>query len=492
MWKRVCLLGILVVYICGCAGEKTSAPIPPDYLISAYGSGVQTANLPHTDLLDDPVNRLILSTCAGSADMSKLTKLPIDSLDRRLELMCDGHVLTREGSDFRPAFPFFAEAERVRLDSLADMLAERLVEPVTEMLDDMRSSDSFPEEEQFHVLWSLVIDQSWRAIWERVCPDKDGPPQVVWITDPPHPYLTGTNFWQLPGGSMVAATWSPRCDEHLEQLPQWRLELLRAAWNMPGNDSAGETFLRRYGFLDEDGRYEGFTHRDSAVFANMRTAWIEGYADAVAAYLDLKAAASALDVPENQTFVILLHEVAYALFQRLDQKQILGFPAILKTGAPADQIVHLVSVRLERPPMPKDVALAEYMENGWHGTDAVIPLFRDVLAADSSDLQIRLCLGMALYDLKRYEEAITEFENLASYTALDPANKQVFDWSRLWLGHVYDAFGRRDISLRWYEAVARDGAPESEMSFAQYGIKEISATAWASQRLTSPFIWPRY
>lgn len=491
MWKQICILGTLCLAVSGCTVDEPVEVIAPNYLISAYGSGVPTANLPTTDLLDDPENRALLSSCVGGTSRSELARLSIDSLDQRIERLCEGHVLLRDDSVIRPAFPMLTGTARRRLDSIADFIAAPLVEPVRALLNDMRSSEAVIDDNLFHVLWSLVIDQSWYAIWERVCPEKPGPPQAIWIADPPHTYLTGTNFWQLPGGSMVAATWSPRCEGHLERLTSLRLELLRAAWDMPGNDSASEMVLREYGFFGNDGQFAGIAYQDSSSFSNLQSAWIEEYAEATAPLLDLEAAATTLGVSEGQTFVILLHEVAYALFQRLNEGQILQFPSVLLTGTPLDQVAHLVSVRLVRRPLPKDVAIAVFMENGWHGTDAVVPLFRQVLAADPNDLQIRLLLGMALYDLHRYDEAIDEFDNLSERTAADPAERRVFDWSRIWLGHTYDAEGERAMAVQWYQAVADNGSPQSEMSFGQYGIRKISAADWARERLVTPFVWPK-
>ena len=65
----------------------------------------------------------------------------------------------------------------------------------------------------------------------------------------------------------------------------------------------------------------------------------------------------------------------------------------------------------------------------------------------------------------------------------------MFDWSRIWLGHVYDAKGERAKALEWYMIVVDDGSPESRMSFGQYRIGSIDAVTWALQRVTTPFSW---
>jgi tetratricopeptide (TPR) repeat protein len=491
MLKWVPVLIAWCLCIAGCAGDGPPVAESPDYLIMAYGSGVATPGLPNTNLLDDSANQSILRACLDGSSFTELNRLPFDSLEQRIDRLCDGRVLIREDSILRPGLPVFADDRQRRLDSIADACADQLVEPVVDLLDDMRSSDATVGDDLFHVLWSLVIDQSWYPLWDRIRPAESGPPQVCWIVDPPHEYLAGTNSWQLPGGSIVFATWSPQCDEHLERLPRLRLQLLHAAWDMPGDDSTGQATLRRYGLLSADGTYQGRTFADSSVFESEASEWIERYADDVARVLDLEKAALALETPEGQTFVILLHQVAYALFQRLDTSGALAFPPILKSGVPLEEIADLVSVRLVRRPVPKDVALAVFMESGWHGTEEVVPLFHQALSSDPQDLLMRLLFGMALYDLERYEDAINELDALQRLAAADPEAKSLYDWSRVWLGHVYDAMGDRTRAREWYQAVADDGAESSEMSFAQYGIRKTSAVSWAQERLKTPFAWHR-
>ena len=149
MWKLTCLAFALCLVVSGCKSEEPIAVVAPDYLISAYGSGVPTANLPDTDLLDDPGNRALLCACVGGTTLSELTRLAIDSLDQRLDRLCDGHVLVREGSAIRPGFPMLTGAVRRQLDSIADFIAAPLVEPVGAMLKDMRSSEAVTDENLF-------------------------------------------------------------------------------------------------------------------------------------------------------------------------------------------------------------------------------------------------------------------------------------------------------------------------------------------------------
>jgi tetratricopeptide (TPR) repeat protein len=487
--RQVALLCMACLICLGCTSDEPGETKPPNYLIMAYSAGEATAGLPHTDLLEDPQNQSLLRACSQGASLRELTRLPVDSLEQRMDRMCRGSVLNCEDSVYRPTFPLFAGADRDRLDSIADWYANQLVSDVRLLLEEMGSCGDVKPDERFHVLWSMVMDDCWYSIWERLKPTEPGPPQVCWIVDPPHEYTVGTNFWQLPGGSMAAATWSPDCDEHLESLTRLRLGLLRAAWQMPVNDSVGEALLGKYGLLDADRTYPGMIWRDSTPFASQLEKWKDRYSEAVTRSLGLKSAATALGLPEGQTFVILLHEVAYALFRQLADNHDLEFPEVLKTGRPTDQTVDLISVQLVRRPLPEDVVEALWMANSYHGTDEIVNLIREILATDPDNLGKRLLLGMSLYDLERYDEAVVEFQELSARAAADMKTKQLFDWSRIWLGHVYDARGERVKALEWYQAVMDDGSPDSKMSFGQYRIGPIDAVTWARERIATPFRW---
>ena len=483
------VLTIALVDFSSVLAQESGGTKPPDYLISAFSGGVATADLPRTRLLEDRSNQSILRACLDGANLKELTKLGIDSLEERVDKMCNGNVLKCEDSIFRPMLPVFAGAKHEQLDSIADMYASQLADPVRLLLKEIRLCGDVKPDEHFHLLWSLIIDQCWYSIWRQLKPTETGPPQVCWIVDPTHEYLVGTNFWQLPGGSFVAATWSPNSSEYIELLEPLSLELLRAAWNMPVNDSAKEALLRRYGFLADDEAYLGLIYRDSTSFVSQQEKWRDRYSGEVAGSLDLKTAATALALPEGQTFVILLHEIAYALFKQLADSHDLEYPRLLRTGRPIDQTVDLVSVRLVRRPLPGDEVMALLMENNYHGTDEIVRLIRETIRTNLDNIEMRLFLGMSLYDLERYDEAIVEFQELSTRTVAHLETKRLYDWSRVWLGHVYDARGDRVKALKWYKAVVDDGSPDSKMSFGQYRIGSIDAVTWAKERIITPFSW---
>ena len=480
---------LVATFLIGLSGVSngSDASEKPDYLISVFSSGKTAPDLPLVSVLHDRTNQTILRACSVGASLEALASLGVDSLEQRLDRMCKGKVLRRPDSVYLPMAAFFTGARRERLDSIAGSCASKMADSVEVLLNDMRASDFVRPAGLFHLLWSLVIDESWGSIWGRLKLPEGGLPRAVWIVDPPHEFTVGTNYWQLPAGSSVAATWSPHFRDHLDSLESLRLEHLYAAWEMPVKDSAAEALLRRCGLVGDDERYRGLTYRDSTPFAAKRDEWVGRYSDQVARSLDLKAAAKALGVSEGQTFVILLHEVAYELFKRLAHTGALDFPEILKTGRPVDETVNVVSLELVRLPTQEDAAMALWMKSDYHGTDEVVNAMKEVLVADPDNLTMRLLRGMSLYDLGRYDEATSEFQELSARAAGKPEAKRLYDWSRIWLGHVCDAQGDRAKALEWYRVVANDGSPNSRMSFGQYEIEDIDAISWAKQRLQSPF-----
>ena len=89
-----------------------------------------------------------------------------------------------------------------------------------------------------------------------------------------------------------------------------------------------------------------------------------------------------------------------------------------------------------------------------------------------------------------FEDAVGAFEWVTAAARRDSSAQLLYDWSRIWVGHAYDALGQRPRALAIYREVARTGDPSGEMSMDQYRIGPVTARAWAQQRLESPFRVP--
>ena len=121
----------------------------------------------------------------------------------------------------------------------------------------------------------------------------------------------------------------------------------------------------------------------------------------------------------------------------------------------------------------------------------VVRRLRLAVGSDPRDVQTRWTLALSLYDVGRYMEAVTEFRRVTEAARREATFRILRDWSRLWVGHCYDALGQRSRALATYREVARDGDPSTQMMMGQYGIGPITARAWAVQRLKAPFRAPK-
>ena len=95
-----------------------------------------------------------------------------------------------------------------------------------------------------------------------------------------------------------------------------------------------------------------------------------------------------------------------------------------------------------------------------------------------------LDLGCALYDVRRYDEALVVFERMrrcaaASKLALSEA------MALIWKGHMLDLLGRREEAVRCYGQAAEMGVTDQCMH-GQYGLR-YSPSPYARERMSRPF-----
>lgn len=93
-----------------------------------------------------------------------------------------------------------------------------------------------------------------------------------------------------------------------------------------------------------------------------------------------------------------------------------------------------------------------------------------------------LKVGFALYDAKRYDEALAIFEKMEE-RAGDNQRKQAT--ALTWQGHMLDLLGRRDEAIARYKVVEKLGL-ESHAEYAQYGLS-YDYTSYAQERTAAPF-----
>jgi tetratricopeptide (TPR) repeat protein len=201
---------------------------------------------------------------------------------------------------------------------------------------------------------------------------------------------------------------------------------------------------------------------------------------------DYDALGHSLHIPSGELFVILLHETVYGVFEDLSRAGKLRFPPALTSQGERKECVQLVSLRLGERPRADDEAMFLFMRSGWRGNKQTVEKFRQVLDKNPNNRDALLYLGMSLYQVQDYREAIRVFERLNRLTEHD-GRPSAHDWSHIWIGHMYDLLGERDKALEQYRMALASRDSKSTMMYGQYGIGPVNAKIWAQQRIQTPF-----
>jgi tetratricopeptide (TPR) repeat protein len=479
----------LTLLCAACGGGSAAVPLDLREAASSFSGGDDASRVPRFRLLRDSVNHVIARACVAGASLGELERLGVADLRTRLDSLAAGRVARLDGERCEPGFPVFLGARRRALTREAEVAAERMAPLVESLAARVDSLVGARRDIGFHLLWSRVMDAAWDTAWRRAFP-RDSLPVVTWLVVPERALAVGTNYSQAVGGGSLAATWASRFQEHLEPLADLEFELTKLGWQIPIPDDSARAALIRFGLLDSLGASRLFAYPGDGPLDSALSEMARAYGVRAAAAADWDAVGARLVTDPRDLFIILLHEIAYATYGRLADAGRLDVPRVLTEGSPRTDAARLVSLALGRPPRPGDEAMAAWARNGWRGSEEVVLQLRLAVAADPSDIRARWTLGVCLYDVGRYGEAVGEFQRAAAAARRDSTFQILYDWSRIWIGHSYDALGQRPRALAIYRELARTGDPSRQMMMSQYRIGPITARAWAQQRLESPFRVP--
>ncbi len=470
----------------GCGGPQVSEDLNVPEAASYFSGASNRERTPRLGLLRDSTNNRITVACIAGISVSQLEAPAIDDLDERLRVLTEGKVLKIADGRCSPAFPVFVGRDREVLAGIADAGAADLRPLVGRLIGRLESELGDRREMLFHLLWSRVIDVIWSDAWDLAFSD-DELPVVAWVAQPPHSFTVGTNYAFLPGDASLAITWSPNFSEHLSRFPDFNYELLLAAWGEEIEDVEAKAELEAYGVLDRSGESRLFSYPDGAHLDEALGEMAMEYAAAVAVAYDWEEVAQRLGIHPGDAFVVLLHELAYAIFEDLYEAAVLEIPSLLLRRGGTERAVELVSVVRGEPPAPSDKAMALYMKNGWHGSAEVVAQFREVLRTDPDDVELLWYLGLSLYDIEEYGEAVWAFGRVLDLAEGDPDRLFERDWSRIWIGHVCDVTGQRERAVTYYQSVLDSPETSGRGMMGQYNIGPVDVKEWAAQRLETPF-----
>lgn len=488
----VILIAFTLAFV-NCGGDSSKKAEIPDLNLREkllYFSGGHAKKSIKFNLLKDSINNGIALLCVDGASPDHLKKSGMDDLEQRLDVLVKGNVLYRNAVDgkYYISFPVFVGKKRKELAEIVNKAADKLVPTVESMITRLGEVLKYREDMLFHVLWSRVIDCIWREAWELEFPGEKYP-RVGWVIYPEHPFAVGTNYYSMPGDGGMAATWSNHFYEHLAVFEKLRFEMHQAAWARGVKEDQVKPKMIEYGIFDWDKGFSVFSfhYGDSMdrLFDNMT----REYAAALKGIFDYKTLGRKFNIAYDELFIVILHETAYAVFEKLHKAGKLEVPGILIGEGEKDKTKAnlLISLGLQDPPTPLDEAMGVFMGNGWHGSPEAVEKFKAFLAKEPNHIKALWFLGLSLYDLKEYNEAIETFGELARLTENNEKELWRYDWSNIWTGHIYDILGDREKAISFYKNVLEAKHDSHWLQMGQYNIGPVTAKEWAKKRLETPF-----
>jgi len=124
------------------------------------------------------------------------------------------------------------------------------------------------------------------------------------------------------------------------------------------------------------------------------------------------------------------------------------------------------------------------MDWGWGASQDMAEAYEPGWLEEIRNPTEYLRLGFALYDMKRYDDALTVFRRLQAW-AQEEKEVPYSALACIWQGHMLDLLGRRGEALEVYQRVADMGLTNS-WSHGQYGMRYL-LSPWAAERLETPF-----
>lgn len=139
------------------------------------------------------------------------------------------------------------------------------------------------------------------------------------------------------------------------------------------------------------------------------------------------------------------------------------------------------------PDAPQVEVPADWVSRlGWgrKSNQEIVAKYDQTWQARISDWGLWLKIGFALYDGKRYDDALAVFQNLEK-TAADDQHKLML--ALIWEGHMLDLLGKRPEAIAMYEKVAGMGMNQDEQRHDQFGLSYVPSP-YAKERMTTPFV----
>jgi hypothetical protein len=312
-----------------------------------YFSGCPVNHIPKGIGIPDrsPEARAVMNAIIGGATYSDLKVKLSDSLDAILGRLEKGNVIRRQNEKIQVLFPILTGEKREKLNELVKSKIRERAPSIDSLIAPLRKELKDNPHLVFHFLWSRVIDNCWWELYNREFHTKKGPPSIAWIIYPPHPFQCGTNYDQTSNNSQIAISWSYNIFDEFFTLPP-----TAAFYSLAKHDSLKDKdreFFMKYGLMGPDNTSLLFTYPAGCRLDLLCDSLNSAYAAKIRGMFDYRSLGEEYGIPASELFIIVVHEVAYNIFQVLsEEKKDLFIPILLESN-PLKNFSWLCSFRME-------------------------------------------------------------------------------------------------------------------------------------------------
>ena len=337
-----------VLLICLCLSRI--AFTQTDYWANlVYFSGCPINHIPKGITIPDKdkQSRLILNAILAGASEEQLKVQFSDSLDIELNKLIEGSVIRRNHDHFELTFPVLIGESRNKMRVLVhkkvlslNISMDSLIRPLEIALKDHPKL-------VFHFLWSRVMDDCWWNWYNSEFHTEQGPPAIAFIVFPPHPFQCGTNSDYSSDNSQFAFSWSYNLFDEFFTLPSTN-SFYNLAVNKPIPDKDRNFFIR-YGLSDTNNVSKIYCYFEDSALDSICNLLKSKYIKMVKGMFDYQKLGTEFHIPADELFLVVSHEIAYEIFNMLNEKKTSVYIPIIKENNPALDLSALVSWKLSAP-----------------------------------------------------------------------------------------------------------------------------------------------
>jgi hypothetical protein len=291
--------------------------------------------------------RIVLNAIIGGSSYNELKQQYPDSLDLILTSLIVSKVIRRDNDYFEVLFPVLIGEKRNLLKSLIHEKISDAVIPIDSLINLLKKGLNINPEMIFHFLWSRIIDDCWRGLYNFEFKTDKGPPSIAYIIYPSHPLLCGTNFDNTSDNSQIAISWSYNLLNEFISLPS-----TSSFYDLAMNKSVSEkdhAFFLKHGLIDSNNVSQLFTYNKGDKLDLLCDSLKQLYIDLIYGLFDYHGLSKEYQIPADELFVLMFHEIAYEIFEILNERRISISIPIVKKNNPTLNFSYLISIRIQKP-----------------------------------------------------------------------------------------------------------------------------------------------